>query len=67
MRLRRLPAAETATSVTLRRADGKTDTLLRIDIDEIRSSGLSLMPEGLEKELDKQAVADLFEYIRSVP
>ena len=60
-------ATETATSVTLRRADGKTDTLLRIDIDEIRSSGLSLMPEGLEKELDKQAVADLFEYIRSVP
>lgn len=56
-------AAETATSITLRRADNASDTVLRIDIDEMRSSGVSLMPEGLEKEVSKQALADLIAYI----
>ncbi|MCA9144765.1 MAG: c-type cytochrome [Planctomycetales bacterium] len=59
-------AAETATSVTLKRADNATDTVLRIDIEELRSTGVSLMPEGMEKQLDKQAMADLIEYIQSI-
>ena len=59
-------AAETATSVTLKRADNATDTVLRIEIDQLRSTGLSLMPEGMEKQLDKQAMADLIEYIQSI-
>lgn len=59
-------AAETATSVTLKRADNVTDTILRIDIDEMRSTGLSLMPDGLEKQVNPQAMADLIEYIQSV-
>jgi mono/diheme cytochrome c family protein len=50
--------------VTLRRADNATDTILRIDIDQIRSTGMSLMPEGMEKQLDKQAIADLIEYLK---
>ncbi|MEE2705929.1 MAG: PVC-type heme-binding CxxCH protein [Planctomycetota bacterium] len=57
---------ETATSVTLKRANNESDTILRIDIDEIRSSGLSLMPEGLEKEIDRQAMADLLAYLQSL-
>lgn len=59
-------AAETATSVTLRRADNETDTILRIDIDELQSTGLSLMPEGMEKQIDPQAMADLIAYLMSV-
>lgn len=59
-------AAETATSVTLKRADNATDTVLRIDIEELRSTGVSLMPEGMEKQIDKQAMADLIEYIQSI-
>jgi putative heme-binding domain-containing protein len=59
-----LIAAETATSVTLKRADNATDTVLRIDIDQLRSSGMSLMPEGLEKQIDQAAMADLLEYLR---
>ena len=58
-----LIAGETATSVTLKRAENQTDTILRLDIDEMRSSGVSLMPEGLEKDLDKQGVADLIAYL----
>jgi putative heme-binding domain-containing protein len=57
-------AAETATSLTLRRSDNATDTVLRIDIDQLKSTGSSLMPEGLEKQIDQQAMADLLEFLR---
>lgn len=59
-------AAETANSVTLKRAENMTDTVLRINIEELRSSGLSIMPEGLEKDIDKQRMADLIAYLLSV-
>jgi putative membrane-bound dehydrogenase-like protein len=59
-------AAETATSVTLRRAENAADTVLRIDIELLKSTGMSLMPEGLEKQIDKQAMADLLAYLREV-
>ena len=51
-----LIAAETATSVTLKRQENATDTVLRANIEELRSTGQSIMPEGLEKQLDQQAV-----------
>lgn len=57
-------AAETPTSITLRRADGKEDVILRSNIASMRSTSLSLMPVGLEKELKPQDVADLFVYLR---
>ena len=56
--------AESATSVTLKRADNAADTVLRIDIEELRSTGQSLMPEGLEKQIDPQAMADLLAYLQ---
>lgn len=56
-------AAETATSVTLRRAEGSSDTVLRVNIDELQSTGMSLMPEGVEKDLGKQDLADLLEFL----
>lgn len=62
-----LIAGETATSISLKRAENQTDTVLRLDIDEMRSTGLSLMPEGLEKDLNPQAVADLIAYLLQVP
>lgn len=55
---------ETPTSITLRRADGKEDVILRTNIATLRSTSLSLMPVGLEKELTPQNVADLFAYLR---
>jgi putative membrane-bound dehydrogenase-like protein len=57
--------AETAVSITLRRAELAEDSMLRSDIDEIRSTGKSLMPDGLEKEISQQDVADLMEFLRS--
>ena len=58
--------SETATSVTLKRADNAGDTVLRIDIDQLRSSGMSLMPEGMEKQIDRQAMADLLTYLKGI-
>lgn len=55
--------AETASSLTLTQAEGKTETVLRIDIESLRGSGLSLMPEGLEKVLDPQQLADVIAFI----
>jgi putative heme-binding domain-containing protein len=56
-------SAETANSLTLKQAENKEETVLRIDIEELKSTGLSLMPEGLEKNLDKQQLADVIEYL----
>ncbi|NQT36182.1 MAG: HEAT repeat domain-containing protein [Planctomycetes bacterium] len=59
-------AAETATSITLRRAEGESDTILRGNIDELQSTSLSIMPEGLEEKLPKRDMADLIGYLMSM-
>ena len=59
-------AAETATSVTLRRAEDQSDTVLRSQIEALESTRQSLMPEGIEKQIDPQAMADLIAYLLSV-
>jgi putative heme-binding domain-containing protein len=58
--------AETANALTLRRADGTSETVLRIDIEELCSTGVSFMPEGLEQQIDVPAMADLLSYLGSV-
>ncbi len=55
--------AETANSIRLARADGTDANVLRIRIESLRSTGLSLMPEGLEKHISPQAMADLLAYL----
>lgn len=59
-----LIASETPTSLTLRRAEGATETILRRDIDEISSTGKSLMPEGVEKKIPIAEMADLIAFLR---
>ena len=59
-------AAETANSLTLRKADNTTESILRVNIDELKSTGLSFMPEGLEKQLDPAAMADVLAYLNSI-
>ncbi len=56
-------AAESATSITLRRAADVSDTVLRVDLDRLQSTVLSIMPEGLEQVIDKQSMADLIAYL----
>jgi putative membrane-bound dehydrogenase-like protein len=59
-----LLAEESATTLKLRRADAIEETLLRSEIDEIRSTAQSLMPEGLEQNLSMQDLADLIGFLR---
>jgi len=58
-------ASETATSVTLKRANGVSDTILRINIDTMQNEKRSLMPEGWEDALDVQGMADLIAYLQT--
>jgi putative membrane-bound dehydrogenase-like protein len=58
-------ASETATAVTLRQQEGKTVTLLRSEIERMQSNGVSLMPEGLEKTIDHQQMADVISYVKN--
>jgi putative membrane-bound dehydrogenase-like protein len=57
-------AAQTATSITLKHENDATDTILRTDIEELTSTGKSMMPEGLEKNVSKQEMADLLAYLK---
>ncbi len=60
-----LIASETSTSLTLKRAENQTETILRSDIDEIVSSGISLMPEGVEKNIPLAEMADLLAFLKN--
>jgi putative heme-binding domain-containing protein len=57
-------AAETATSVTLRREQSAEDTILRKDIEELVASPVSLMPDNIEKEITPQDLVDVIAYLR---
>lgn len=57
-------AAENAANLTLRRAEAKDDVVPRDQLDELLSNGVSLMPEGLEKDLSPQNMADLIAFIK---
>jgi putative membrane-bound dehydrogenase-like protein len=55
--------SETPTSITLKMADGREEVLLRRDLKDLASSGLSLMPEGFEAAITPQGMADVIAYI----
>ena len=59
-------AEESANSITVQKPDGTSTTILRADIDLFKSTGLSFMPEGLEKQISKQQMADLLTYLDSL-
>ncbi|HUS08335.1 MAG TPA: PVC-type heme-binding CxxCH protein [Bryobacteraceae bacterium] len=58
-------ANETPGSITLRGGSEEGDqTILRKNIAAIRASSVSLMPEDLEKSVNKQGLADIIAYLR---
>jgi putative heme-binding domain-containing protein len=61
-----LVTSETATSITLARDKGVTETIQKQNIEAMKSTGTSLMPEGLEKTIDPQSMADLLAFLQSV-
>lgn len=58
-------ASESGNSITLRAAEAKDQTILRAELDELVGTSKSTMPEGLEKDLKPQDVADLIAFVRA--
>lgn len=58
-----LIVSETAEAVVLNLGEGKQQIVARDEIMRIRASELSLMPEGIEKEVGVQEMADLLEFL----
>jgi putative membrane-bound dehydrogenase-like protein len=59
-------AAETGESLTLRGQEGKEQVLLRKNLETLRRTGKSLMPEGLERDLTADDLADVIAYVAGV-
>lgn len=55
-----LLAEDTPQRIVLKVQGGKLETIARGDIEELKVSELSLMPEQLEKQLKPEELADLF-------
>ena len=59
-----LIAAETPSTITLRMAQGQEETLSRTAISSLSATGLSLMPQEMEKNMSRQEIADLLAYLK---
>jgi uncharacterized protein len=58
-----LLASESKTTIELFDAEGKKQTILRQDIEELVATNKSLMPEGFEKLLSRKDLANLLEFL----
>jgi putative membrane-bound dehydrogenase-like protein len=59
--------SETATSITLQDGENPPQTLLKIDVDRMENTQKSIMPEGMEKQMSIEQMADLLEYLARLP
>ena len=56
-------AGETSTSLEILLADGKTKTIVRSDIERLQTTGQSLMPEGMEKNITPEQMNHLLAFL----
>jgi putative heme-binding domain-containing protein len=59
-----LVSSENATAITLRRPGAEPVTLLRARIEKLARSAASLMPDGFEKAIGADAMADLLAFLK---
>ncbi len=57
-------AEETADALVIRGQDDRRELIRREDIDTMKATGVSLMPDGLEAQIDQQSMADLIGFIK---
>jgi len=57
--------AQTPTTIALRHEDGKEDIIQRKDIKQMYVTNVSAMPGDLEKQITKQQMADLLEFLKT--
>jgi putative membrane-bound dehydrogenase-like protein len=58
-------ADEDKQTVVIRGIDGANMTIARADLESMKPTGFSLMPEGLLQAMEQQQIRDLFAYLRS--
>lgn len=58
-----VPIEESDTRVVLKIQGGKVETIARSEIDDYHVSDVSLMPEGLEKQLSRRELIDLILFL----
>jgi hypothetical protein len=58
-------AGESKTSIDLINTQGKRETVLREDIEQLTASSKSLMPEGFESQMTREEMTDLLEFLTS--
>jgi putative heme-binding domain-containing protein len=58
-----LVAEDSPQRIVLKLQGGKLETIPRGEVDSMTVSKLSLMPEGLENQLSRQELIDLFEFL----
>ncbi len=62
-----LLVSETPAILTLKQPEGRQVSVDRSEIEELRSSNRSLMPEGIEKDVSIQQMADVLAFLRQPP
>jgi putative membrane-bound dehydrogenase-like protein len=58
-----LLASESKTAIEIFDAEGKKQTILRSEIDDLKASTKSLMPDGFEKQIKREEFIDLLEFL----
>ncbi|MCE9529235.1 MAG: c-type cytochrome [Planctomycetales bacterium] len=56
--------SETGNSITLAQPEGKQVQILRSELEQLKSTGKSLMPEGVEKDITVEEMGHLLAYLR---
>ncbi len=59
-----LMIAESTDSVTLRQPEGREQMILRTEIEELKTTNKSLMPEGVERDVSVEQMADVLEFLK---
>jgi putative heme-binding domain-containing protein len=54
---------ETSSAITLRGQQGQESKLLRSELESLRTTGKSLMPEGLENQVTPTDMSDLLMFL----
>jgi putative heme-binding domain-containing protein len=57
-------ASETSGSISIKQANGETRSIAREEMEMLRNTGRSLMPDGLESTISITDMRDLLEYLR---
>ena len=58
-----LLASESKTAIEIFDPEGKKQSILREEIDELKASTKSLMPDGFEKQISRKELTDLLEFL----